>query len=194
MAYENKLFGRFVAFLIDMIIIYFLQTILINLGISETMVIGDIEYTYLPYFPNLLLLAIYFVGFAVFMDGQTIGKLMLHRKIKKQNLQPLDKNKVIFREIIKVILMPISFISYIVCLIDKDNKSIHDLLMDSVVVKELRNVNYPHSENNDFNQNQQDFGTNDETNIGAYYKDKASEKYIDPLDEDNYKIDDDDYK
>jgi len=194
MVYENKLSLRLVAFIIDYLCLQIVTTFLLNLGLGVQFTILNLDFVVLSYWQQLLLYFVYFVGFALFNKGTTVGKMLLSLKVVQGDYDALPENKLLIREVLKVVFMPISFISFIVALFNEDNKSIHDLLIDSVVVKEKRYVKNPYNTINDDKSDQLQDGfieyntPNDENS----YKVQPKKEYVDPLDED-YKIDDEDY-
>jgi|LGVF01.2.fsa_nt_gb uncharacterized RDD family membrane protein YckC len=194
MVFENKLGPRLVAFIIDLLCLQILSSFLINLGLGVEYNVFGLVIEELPYWTNLLLYLIYFVGFGVFNNSATIGKMILGLKVLQSDYEKLPESKRLLREVLKAVFMPFSIISFIVAIISAENKSIHDLIFDSVVVRERNYVQNPYNSNNVNKPEKQsdhikDFNTpNDE----IYYDEPVKKEYIDPLDE-NYKIDDDDY-
>ena len=192
MKYENKMGIRFVAFLIDIIILRILASILINLGLGVEYNIFGVVVKELTYWQDLLLYLVYFVGFAVFMKGSTLGKMILGLKVLQTNYEELTDTKLIIREVVKALLMPISLVSFIVAAFSAENKSIHDLLLDSVVVKELNYVQKPRVSNDDIGQGNSPDRLHDfnEPDDDYYYDDPADKEYVDPLDDDPKNSDD----
>ncbi|AIO19225.1 RDD family protein [Candidatus Izimaplasma bacterium HR1] len=146
MNYETKLGIRVGAFILDMLVISAISSLLTNLGLGvEYEVFPGVVIKDLTIWQSFLLYAIYFVGFAVFNNGITVGKMVTNLKVKDVGYNELPQNKIIFRETIKAILMPISFISFIVAVLREDNKSIHDMIFDTVVVKEVKDIQDPYN-------------------------------------------------
>ena len=86
--------------------------------------------------------------------------------------------------------MPISFISFLFVVFHPDKKAIHDIIIDSVVVRQVKNVVDPynlrglkkdddkiHEIDNSFQQDGNDILKNE------YYDDPADKEYKDPLDQ-----------
>ena len=116
MVYDNKLGIRLVAFIIDYLCLQIVSTFLINLGLGVTITFLDMEFTFLTYWQLLLMYIIYFVGFALFNNGVTIGKMIIGLKVVKADYTKLSSNKLLIREIVKAVFMPISLISFIVAI------------------------------------------------------------------------------
>lgn len=146
MNYEYSLGSRVLAFLIDMFILGIISTFLISLGLGTVVeYLPELQIKTLNYWQEMLLYIIYFVGFAVFNNGITIGKMLLKLKVTGPGHEKLEQNRLIFREIIKCFLMPISFISFIIVLLKEDKKSIHDMIMNTYVVKPVKEVKDPYN-------------------------------------------------
>lgn len=137
MYYERRIASRFVSYFIDAIIIGIVGSILMSLGLGDTYMIANIEVTTLPYWQNMLVLMVYYVGFAVFNEGVSIGKLVTGIRITDVNHNPLPQNMLILRAFIKSILIPIGVISFIILLVRDDKRTIHDLFVGSVVCKQV---------------------------------------------------------
>lgn len=185
MRFENRLFRRVIAFIVDLLVLQILSTILINLGLGIKYTIFGIEIIELTYWQNLLLYLVYFVGFALFNKGVTIGKMLLGIKVLQGNYEYLSDSKLIIREVIKSVFMPISFVSFIVAVFSSENKSIHDLLIDSVVVRQFNYVSNPWDTTTNGVQPDNVVAPKGE----YYYDDPAEKKYIDPLDDTQEKDD-----
>jgi uncharacterized RDD family membrane protein YckC len=124
---------RFVAYLIDGILIGVVGSILGGLGIGGTADPSNL-FDVTNYIGSYLSALIYYLAFAYFNNGVTVGKMVFKLSIKSDG-GSLDKSKLMIREALKVLLMPIVLISFIVCLVNDDRKSIHDLLVNTVVTE-----------------------------------------------------------
>ena len=197
--YENRKIGiRLVAYIVDILIVAGLSTIITGFGVGETQVIFDVTITQLTYWQSFLLYLIYFVGFSIFNEGITVGKMVTGVTIVSIDGETLTQNKLILRETIKSVFMPISFISFFVALIREDKRAIHDLFVDSCVIKESKEVADPYNlrgtqdyeskpryqdpldrESNQSVRRERQFNTPDD-----YYDDPADKmEDVDPLDE-----------
>lgn len=133
---RHSLRWRLLAYIIDMILIGILGNILMSIGIG-----GAIDYTDpmssigSSTLPSMLAAAIYFVGFVFLNEGVTVGKMLCKLSIEEKGGMKMERNKLIIRELVKVVLSPISFISFIVCIFSEERYSIHDMIMSSVVVR-----------------------------------------------------------
>ncbi len=178
MYHKHSVGSRLVAFLIDMLIIGTISTFLVSLGVgSEVEYLPGFTVKTLTYWQDMLLYVVYFVGFAIFNGGITIGKMVLKLKITSSGYEKLDQNKLIIREIIKCFLMPISLISFIIVILKSDRKSIHDMIMNTYVVKEVKEVSDPYNlQRNNFHKQQKD--------------DVLRDDYYEGIDEESRKDDD----
>ena len=93
MKYENKIGIRVLAFIIDGMIIGVLRSFLLNLGIGVQYVIFNIVIEELTFWQNFLLLVVYYIGFAIFNNGITIGKMVLGLQLKTAGLTELPTNR-----------------------------------------------------------------------------------------------------
>lgn len=79
--------------------------------------------------------AIYFLGFAYFNEGRTVGKLVTNLEIVALEGGLLMRRNFMFRELVKIILIPFSPVSFVFCLFNPQRLSIHDIILNTVVVK-----------------------------------------------------------
>ena len=137
--YKKSIGLRSLAFLIDFIMIYVVAGIMYLIFGFGTLEINETGFVYnLSLIEITLVSLIYFLLFALVMKGKTIGKLITRIEIKGIDLQEVSLKKIILREFIKSILIIISFISYIMLLSNR-KKSIHDLIVDTMVVRKVKN-------------------------------------------------------
>lgn len=118
--------SRFLAYFIDAILIGVVGSILAGMGI------GGSAGTYIG---SIAAGLVYYLAFAYFNEGITVGKMALKMVVKTDNGGDVDQKTIMVRELLKVVLMPIAFISFIICLVNEDKKSIHDMIVDTVVLK-----------------------------------------------------------
>lgn len=174
MYYENKLSRRFVAFFIDIFLLSMLSTFLISLGLGEDIeLIFGITTRSLTFWQETLLYTIYFVGFVLFNNGVTIGKSVMKLSIKGKEFGELSQNRMIVREVVKVFLLPISFISFIVCLLRPDNKSLHDMIMNTYVVRKTEKFSNPYNVRPELKET---YDLRKEDLLGSDYYDDPAEK------------------
>ena len=124
---------RFVAYLIDGILIGVVGSILGGLGIGGTADPSNL-FDVTNYIGSYLSALIYYLAFAYFNNGVTVGKMVFKLSVESDG-GSLDKSKLMIREAVKVLLMPIVLVSFIVCLVNDDRKSIHDLIANTVVTE-----------------------------------------------------------
>lgn len=145
MQYRHSVGTRVLAFMIDTFILRAVTQVLLSFGLGITVqtFFGEVET--LTFWQETLLYIVYFVGFAIFNKGLTVGKMVLKLKVTTSGYEDLDQNRLIVREIIKVVLMPISFVSFIVMMFHSQRKSIHDMIMNTFVVKEETQIQDPYN-------------------------------------------------
>lgn len=132
------LFRRFLAYLIDGIIIGAIMRMLVNLGIGTNVDISNLGGMFRNQtFPALLAAAVYFLLFAYFNQGKTVGKMVFRMEVESLDGGELDQNRMLLREGVKVLLLPLSIISLITCLFTGNNLALHDIIMNSIVLKKV---------------------------------------------------------
>ncbi len=82
---------------------------------------------------------LYSLGATLVFKGQTIGKRLMHIKVRCSNTYPITKGRIFSRELLgKVILNSIPLvplISIFTILFTKEHKALHDMLADTIVVE-----------------------------------------------------------
>jgi uncharacterized RDD family membrane protein YckC len=124
--------SRFLAYLIDGILIGILGGILARMGIggsSSTLLSAG------NYIGSIASALVYYLAFAYFNEGKTVGKIVLKMDIKTETGAKLEQKELMIRELLKVILMPIALISFIVCLVNDKKQSVHDMIAKTIVIK-----------------------------------------------------------
>lgn len=185
--------SRTIAYIIDMIILSIFSGILVGFGVGNETTVFGFTSRQLSYWQQTLLYLIYFVGFAVLNQGVTIGKIVMGLAVYKFDSSELTQNQLIIREVLKVIFMPIVLISILLVLFRSDNKSLHDLLMDTIVLKGGKQVKTPPNFHRERPQNNDNQYYEDTYNTSEYYDDPAEKEYSDPLENEPYKKKDEDY-
>lgn len=130
---------RMLAYFIDGLVIGGLTGVLARAGIEFTVdfSIGFNSGVYSKTIPALVSSAIYFLVFAYFNEGKTVGKSLLHMGVESLDGGALERSKLMFREGVKVLLLPLSVISFIICIFTPQRLALHDLIMNTVVVKDI---------------------------------------------------------
>lgn len=130
------LWRRTFAYLIDGFAIGFITGILSRLGIGTAIEISNLGGIFRNQtMPALLAAAVYFLLFAYFNEGRTIGKSLLNMEVESMDGGKLERDKLMFREGVKVLLLPLSIVSFILCLFTQNKSAIHDLLLNTIVIK-----------------------------------------------------------
>lgn len=139
MKYEHDLGLRAVAYIIDSIVIGIFSNIfsgITRIGMTawQTFSFRDLS----DFWDEGVWFLLYFVLFAVFNQGITIGKMATNQVVLTGDQTEVSKTNLIIRELIKVALMPIIMINFLIVLFREDNRSIHDMLTDTIVLQELK--------------------------------------------------------
>lgn len=129
---------RFLAFAIDSILVTFAASVIKTIvsaadgwsrGIWFGVSIGTRDWWV------LLLFVAYFSWFAMRRSGRTIGKQAVSIEVRAYDNQPLSDHHLLVREVIKAILLPIAWVSFLLVVLTEDNRALHDYLMESKVVR-----------------------------------------------------------
>jgi uncharacterized RDD family membrane protein YckC len=132
---------RFLAFVIDLIIITGINSILCSLLFPSE---ANVSLLYTIVNINSLFLgitgSIYFV-LTTYYFQQTLGKMIVGIKVIQRNGEPLSWITVIFREVVARSLSQIMglYLGYIVCWFNSEKRCVHDYLSDTWVVYENPN-------------------------------------------------------
>lgn len=127
---------RAVAFIIDSIIVGIVSSIIqmiISIGSGSVSFIGVNVSIGADDALSIVIYILYYLYFATQNEGITFGKQAMNLEIRYASGAPLPRKKLIEREILKAVLMPISIISLILVLVRDDDKSLHDMVMDTLV-------------------------------------------------------------
>jgi uncharacterized RDD family membrane protein YckC len=128
--------NRAIAFLIDSVIVGIVASIVqailsaraggpFFVGINVQLSADDLY--------SILIYALYYLYFATKRNGITIGKQAMNLEVRYTNGTHIPTNKLIERELLKAVLMPISIVSLLLVAIRDDHKSIHDIVIDTQV-------------------------------------------------------------
>lgn len=131
MGETNCLGRRVVAFLIDWMIIGYIAGAMAALGILEIKVVdGGIPNALWFY----LIVLVYYLSFVFINRGRTAGKMLLQLEISTPELGFVYKYKLALREIVKVVLLPVSILSLGLSLTNMEHRSFHDIISGTTVV------------------------------------------------------------
>ena len=135
---RSGMLRRTFAYLIDGFVIGALSGFLFRLGIGAAIDFSiSMGNVYDRLVPSMISAGIYFLLFAYFNEGRTFGKALLHLQIESLDGGQLDREKMMFREGLKVILLPLSVFSFIICFFNQNRSSLHDLIMNTIVIKDI---------------------------------------------------------
>jgi uncharacterized RDD family membrane protein YckC len=139
MKYEHDLGNRAIAYIIDSLVI----GVFSNLFSGITKIGGNIWFSFSlrnlsDFWDEGMWFLLYFVLFAFFNKGITIGKMATNQVVLTGDKDEVSTTNLIIRESIKVVLLPIIFINFLIVAFREDNRSIHDMLTDTVVVQAIK--------------------------------------------------------
>jgi uncharacterized RDD family membrane protein YckC len=129
---------RFIAFAIDSILVTFVASVTktiwsaftgfsggfwfgVSIGTRDWWVVG--------------LFVLYFGWFAIKEQGRTIGKNAVDLSIARPDQATIDQQNLLLREVIKAILLPIAWVSFLLVLFTDDKRALHDILIETRVFR-----------------------------------------------------------
>ena len=87
---------------------------------------------------NILVSAVYNVGFMVYFNGQTPGKTMLGLRVVKKNGQRISWLDALLRNVFGYMISQIFVLGYLWAAFDREKQAWHDKMAGTVVVDERR--------------------------------------------------------
>jgi len=127
---------RFVAYVIDMIVIYAVASLLntISFGLLNKQVdfpiLGEESLSY------VIVMFTYFISMTYFFS-QTLGKMIMKIKVETNRGDKLNLADVVYRELVgRLLTIFLAYIPYIAVAFINKKKGLHDFIADTVVVKE----------------------------------------------------------
>ena len=143
MKLEHNIGFRIIAYIIDFVLVMVIGLILgilFEFGVLQT---GDGGFFFhMSLWETTLVASAYFIGFALINKGKTVGKILTNIEIYDGNVKELSTSNLVVREAIKVLLLFPSIISFLFVVIRKDNRSIHDILVHSQVLRKVVDKEY----------------------------------------------------
>lgn len=140
---EHNLGFRVLAFCIDYMLLFVIGLIFgILFGYGDLQSGNGGFSFYMTFLETMLVAAIYFASFAILNKGKTVGKLITKIEIYSEDVKELDMTNLLLREAIKVLLFIPSIISFLFVVFRKDNRSIHDILIHSQVLRKAVDKEY----------------------------------------------------
>ncbi|MBP3039494.1 RDD family protein [Bacillaceae bacterium Marseille-Q3522] len=89
---------------------------------------------------SLVFYLFYSLSCTLFFKGQTIGKKIMHIKVRRSSSHPAKSGTIIYREFIGKLLLNsiplVPVISFFTILFTKEHKALHDMLADTIVSDE----------------------------------------------------------
>lgn len=127
---------RFVAYLIDMIVIYAISSLLntISFGLLNKVldfpILGEESLSY------VIVMFTYFIAMTYFFS-QTLGKMIMKIKVETNKGEKLSFADVVYRELIgRLLMIFLAYLPYLAVSFTNKKKGLHDFIADTVVVKE----------------------------------------------------------
>ena len=127
---------RFVAYLIDMIVIYAVASLLntFSFGLLNKQldfpILGEESLSY------VIVMFTYFIAMTYFFT-QTLCKMIMKIKVETNKGDKLSFSDVVYRELIgRLLTIFLAYIPYIAVAFTNKRKGLHDFIADTVVVKE----------------------------------------------------------
>ncbi len=127
---------RFVAYLIDMIVIYAIASLLNTFSFGllnkrlDFPILGEESLSY------VIVMFTYFIAMTYFFS-QTLGKMIMKVKVETNKGDKLSLADVVYRELIgRLLTIFLAYIPYLAVAFTNKKKGLHDYIADTVVVKE----------------------------------------------------------
>ena len=127
---------RFVAYLIDMIVIYAISSLLNTFSFGllnkrlDFPILGEESLSY------VIVMFAYFISMTYFFS-QTLGKMIMKIKVETNKGDKLSFTDVIYRELVgRLLTIFLANLPYLAIAFTNKKKGLHDFIADTVVVKE----------------------------------------------------------
>lgn len=127
---------RFVAYLIDMIVIYAISSLLNTLSFGllnkqlDFPILGEESLSY------VIVMFVYFIAMTYFFS-QTLGKMIMKIKVETNKGEKLSLADVVYRELVgRLLTIFLVYLPYLAVAFTNKKKGLHDFIADTVVVKE----------------------------------------------------------
>ena len=127
---------RFVAYLIDMIVIYAIASLLntFSFGLLNKQldfpILGEESLSY------VIVMFAYFISMTYFFS-QTLGKMIMKIKVETNKGDKLGLMDIVYREVVgRLLTIFLAYIPYLAVAFTNKKKGLHDFIADTVVVKE----------------------------------------------------------
>ena len=127
---------RFVAYVIDMIVIYAVSSLLntISFGLLNKVldfpILGEESLSY------VIVMFTYFIAMTYFFS-QNLGKMIMKIKVETNKGEKLSFADVVYRELVgRLLTISLAYLPYLAVAFTNKKKGLHDFIADTVVVKE----------------------------------------------------------
>ena len=127
---------RFIAYVIDMIVIYAVSSLLntFSFGLLNKVfdfpILGEESLSY------VIVMFTYFIAMTYFFS-QTLGKIIMKIKVETNKGEKLSFADVVYRELVgRLLTIFLVYLPYLAVVFTNKKKGLHDFIADTVVVKE----------------------------------------------------------
>lgn len=127
---------RFIAYVLDMIVIYSLASLLntVSFGVLNRQfdfpILGEESLSY------VIVMFTYFISMTYFFS-QTLGKMIMKIKVETNRGDKLSFADVVYRELVgRLLTIFLAYLPYLAVVFTNKKKGLHDFIADTVVVKE----------------------------------------------------------
>ena len=127
---------RFVAYLMDMIVIYAIASLLntFSFGLLNKQldfpILGEESLSY------VIVMFAYFIAMTYFFS-QTLGKMIMKIKVETNKGDKLGLMDVVYREVVgRLLTIFLAYLPYVAVAFTNKKKGLHDFIADAVVIKE----------------------------------------------------------
>lgn len=127
---------RFVAYLMDMIVIYAIASLLntFSFGLLNKQldfpILGEESLSY------VIVMFTYFISMTYFFS-QTLGKMIMKIKVETNKGDKLGLMDVVYREVVgRLLTIFLAYLPYVAVAFTNKKKGLHDFIADTVVIKE----------------------------------------------------------
>lgn len=131
-------FVRLVAFSLDLIVVG-IGSLVVKGMLSLDLLENNLLSNHILFHYSIIDILLYVLKSAYFVvctytSGATLGKYIMKIKVIDKNRNTLNMIQVLYRETVGRFLSSFFFIGYIMIIIDKENKALHDRLCDTSVI------------------------------------------------------------
>ncbi len=137
--YRKPIALRGFALFIDSLLIGFIGIVLNKLFGFGTLTNENLGFNFnMNWWEATILAVFYFSIIEYFWKGKTPGKAVFGLEVRYDNLKPITNNNLyLYRGALKGLLLIGTILSWIIMLVSVEKKTLHDLVLKTVVVKKM---------------------------------------------------------